>query len=66
MANLVYFYCKYIGKRIILLIKGIFPGLCNGSTRDFGSLCLGSNPGPGEFLCVSFKKIILILLITNL
>lgn len=21
-------------------------GWCNGSTRDFGSLCLGSNPSP--------------------
>lgn len=24
-----------------------FPGLCNGSTRDFESLSLGSNPSPG-------------------
>ena len=23
------------------------PGWCNGSTRDFGSLCPGSSPGPG-------------------
>ncbi len=32
-------------KKIVILRSEINDPLCNGSTADFGSACLGSNPG---------------------
>ena len=37
----------------------LYAGWCNGSTRDFGSLCLGSNPSPvvcGIQVVILFKN----------
>ena len=40
-------FCKLPVVSSILTIGS--PGQCNGSTRGFGPLCLGSNPSPGIY-----------------
>ena len=49
-------------------LSRIASGWCNGSTRDFGSLCLGSNPSPEiinaadrPFLrCYRFNRVVIL------
>jgi hypothetical protein len=38
-------FLKFAGKIFIVYLHLNFVPWCNGSTVDFGSACLGSNPG---------------------